>query len=83
MPLLTLLLLVFSGCGGSTPNTQVLYFSGIPDQNISKWSERYEILEQYLTKELDIEVKGIPSKDYASVVIAFEQDQIQFFFYVH
>ena len=77
MPLLTLLLLVFSGCGGSTSNTQVLYFSGIPDQNISKWSERYEILELYLTKQLDIEVKGIPSKDYASVVIAFEQNQIQ------
>ena len=30
-----------------------------------------------MTEELGVEVKGIPSKDYASVVIAFEQDQIQ------
>ena len=66
-----------AACVNTESSKPILYFSGIPDQNISTWSERYSILENYLTEELGVEVKGIPSKDYASVVIAFEQDQIQ------
>ena len=74
------LIMLFSAvaaCVNTESSKPILYFSGIPDQNISTWSERYSILENYLTEELGVEVKGIPSKDYASVVIAFEQDQIQ------
>ena len=74
------LIMLFSAvaaCVNNESSKPILYFSGIPDQNISTWSERYSILENYLTEELGVEVKGIPSKDYASVVIAFEQDQIQ------
>ncbi len=74
---LFLLFWAVAGCVNTESSKPVLYFSGIPDQNISTWSERYSILENYLTEELGVEVKGIPSKDYASVVIAFEQDQIQ------
>ena len=66
-----------AACVNTESSKPILYYSGIPDQNISTWSERYSILENYLTEELGVEVKGIPSKDYASVVIAFEQDQIQ------
>ena len=74
---LFLLFWAVAGCVNTESSKPVLYFSGIPDQNISTWSERYSILENYLTEELGVEVKGIPSKDYASVVIAFKQDQIQ------
>jgi len=75
--ILMVFFLQVSGCGDTESSKRTLYFSGIPDQNISTWSERYSTLENYLTEELGVEVKGIPSKDYASVVIAFEQDQIQ------
>ena len=60
------LIMLFSAvaaCVNNESSKPILYFSGIPDQNISTWSERYSILENYLTEELGVEVKGIPSKD--------------------
>jgi phosphonate transport system substrate-binding protein len=54
-----------------------LSFSGIPDQNASRWARRYEVLEEYLKSELGIQVEGVPAADYAAVVLAFRHGDIQ------
>ena len=72
--------LVLTACSSfrdQSETEQVFYFSGIPDQNISKWANRYTVLEDYLSADLGIKVKGIPAKDYSSVIVAFEQGNIQ------
>ncbi len=57
--------------------TGALSFSGIPDQDASRWARRYEILADYLSDELGIEVEGVPAADYAAVVLAFRHGDIQ------
>jgi phosphonate transport system substrate-binding protein len=54
-----------------------LSFSGIPDQDASRWAQRYQVLADYLSDELDVEVRGIPAADYAAVVLAFRRGDIQ------
>ena len=54
-----------------------LSFSGVPDQGASRWAQRYQLLEEYLEGELGIEVEGVPAADYAAVVVAFRQGDIQ------
>ncbi len=57
--------------------TGTLSFSGIPDQDASRWVRRYEALEDYLSGELGIKVEGVPAADYAAVVLAFRHGDIQ------
>ncbi len=52
------------------------YFSGIPDQDTSRWAQRYETVAKYLSEKLGVEVKGVPSIDYSAVVTGFEKGSI-------
>lgn len=55
----------------------MLTFSGIPDQDVSRWARRYGVLEEYLARELGVEVRGVPAADYAAVVLSFKRGDVQ------
>ncbi len=72
--LLTVLLLAVAACGDSG---KTLYFSGIPDQNAAELARRYGVFSDYLSEQLGVEVKFIPSVDYAAVVTGFKTGDLQ------
>ena len=76
---LALLLLALAACGGET--APALKVGGIPDQDTSRLARRYQIFADYLAKELDVTVQYVPSVDYAAVVTAFGQDELQLAFF--
>ena len=59
----------------------VLKAGGVPDQDTARLARRYQIFSDYLEKELDVEVEYVPSADYAAVVTAFRQDELQLAFF--
>ena len=66
------------GCSDqSKAHKPILRFSGIPDQDVTRWARRYDVLEQYLAQKLGIAVKGIPASSYSSVVLAFSRGDVQ------
>jgi len=69
-----LIALLATACGESK---KTLYISGIPDQNASELARRYNVFSEYLSEKLDVDVKYIPSVDYAAVVTAFKGGDIQ------
>lgn len=79
----SLLLSALLGCGrsGVDGNDPVLKVGGIPDQNAARLVRRYEAFAEYLSEELGVSVKYVPSVDYAAVVTAFGQNQIQLAFF--
>jgi phosphonate transport system substrate-binding protein len=56
--------------------TPVLKIAGIPDQNSSTIARRYDVLTSYLSRELGVDVKFVPTVDYAATVIGFKQGEI-------
>ncbi len=66
------------GDGGSTP---VLTVGGIPDQDTSRLARRYGIFSDYLSQQLDVPVRYIPSVDYAAVVTAFTHGDLDLAFF--
>ena len=76
---LSLLLLALAACGGE--DKPVLKVGGIPDQDTARLARRYQIFADYLAKELDVMVEYVPSADYAAVVTAFGQDELQLAFF--
>ena len=75
LPLLALL-----GCGnsGSVP---VLTVGGIPDQDTSRLARRYGEFSDYLSQQLGVPVRYIPSVDYAAVVTAFTHGDLDLAFF--
>ena len=63
-------------CGADTASGEVLFIGGIPDQEAARLTRRFGTLADYFTKELGVEVKYVPSVDYAAVVLAFEKSNI-------
>jgi phosphonate transport system substrate-binding protein len=80
--LLSLLFLLFGviACGGVAAKP-VLRVGGIPDQDAARLARRYDSFANYLSKRLDVEVKYVPSVDYAAVVTAFTQGELQLAFF--
>ena len=81
--LLLLLLPALVGCeddveAGELP---VLKIGGIPDQDAARLARRYDEFTAYLSSELDVEVEYVPSLDYAAVVTAFGQGELQLAFF--
>ena len=62
-------------------NLPELKVGGIPDQDTSRLARRYESFANYLSDELGVQVTFVPSVDYAAVVTAFSQDQLQLAFF--
>ncbi len=69
------LALLMASCGGETE--KVFYIGGIPDQEVSRLETRFNGLADYLTDETGVTVKYIPSIDYAAVVTAFKQGDVE------
>ena len=67
-----------AGCDG---DGEVLKVGGIPDQDTARLARRYQEFADYLSQELDVPVEYVPSVDYAAVVTAFTQDELQLAFF--
>ena len=76
------LMLGVTACSGS-PDDDIpeLKVGGIPDQDTSRLARRYESFAKYLSDALGVPVEFVPSVDYAAVVTAFSQDQLQLAFF--
>ncbi|MFT5721499.1 MAG: phosphonate transport system substrate-binding protein [Motiliproteus sp.] len=58
-------------------SAQTFTFTAIPDQDETQLQTRFGKIAQYLSTQLDVEVKYIPVKSYAAAVTAFRNDQVQ------
>lgn len=75
---LAVLVLVLTGCGASAGDEpEPLVIGGIPDQDVAVLEERFGGLADYLSAELGIPVRYQPSVDYAAVVTAFANGDVQ------
>jgi phosphonate transport system substrate-binding protein len=59
----------------------VLRVGGVPDQDTARLARRYQSFANYLSDTLGVPVEFVPSVDYAAVVTAFSQDQLQLAFF--
>ena len=74
------LLLGLLGCGNSE-SVPVLKVGGIPDQDTSRLARRYGEFSNYLSQQLGVPVRYIPSVDYAAVVTAFTHGELDLAFF--
>lgn len=56
---------------------ETFIFTAIPDEDETKLVERFRGMADYLSKELDVDVRYIPVKSYAAAVSAFRNNQVQ------
>ena len=68
-----LLLLPFN----ASANDNTFTFTAIPDQDQSRLVARFSKLEKYLSEQLNIKVKYLPVKSYASAITAFRRNDVQ------
>ena len=73
---LTALPLLAACSGDSCTSGKVLCLGGIPDQRAARLARRFGSVSDYLSKELGVEVKYVPSVDYSAVVVAFRKGDI-------
>ncbi|MAF66147.1 MAG: putative selenate ABC transporter substrate-binding protein [Planctomycetes bacterium] len=65
-------------CGGDAEaGAAILRFSAIPDQNSTELEEKYGRLARHLAETLAVEVRYVPSSDYAASVAAFANGDVQ------
>ena len=77
---LTLIFLGALSCGPGAEEP-ILKIGGIPDQDSSRLARRYDGFASYLSNKLGVQVEYMPSVDYAAVVTAFSQNQLQVAFF--
>lgn len=84
--LLVVTLLLAGGCGGAGGATDgdgaatdvpPLMLGGIPDQDVALLEERFDGVAEHLSDELGIPVRYQPATDYAAVVTAFANGDVQ------
>ncbi|MDL0429528.1 putative selenate ABC transporter substrate-binding protein [Marinobacter sp. TBZ242] len=61
----------------ATASAQTLVFTAIPDEDETKLVERFRGIADYLSAELDVDVRYIPVKSYAAAISAFRNNQVQ------
>ncbi|QSP93863.1 putative selenate ABC transporter substrate-binding protein [Marinobacter salinisoli] len=76
-PIRTLLSSVALSIACSTASAETFVFTAIPDEDETKLVERFQGIADYLSEELDTEVRYIPVKSYAAAVSAFRNNQVQ------
>ncbi len=59
------------------PQQKVMYIGGIPDQDLSVLETRFKGIADYLSKETGLKVQYVPTVDYAALVTAFKQGDVQ------
>lgn len=52
-------------------------FTAIPDEDESQLRTRFDKIANYLSEQLDVEVKYIPVKSYSAAITAFRNNQVQ------
>ncbi|WP_165855155.1 putative selenate ABC transporter substrate-binding protein [Marinobacter sp. JSM 1782161] len=52
-------------------------FTAIPDNDETKLRERFQSVADYLSEQLDVDVRYVPVKSYAAAVSAFRNNQVQ------
>ncbi|MCK7548427.1 putative selenate ABC transporter substrate-binding protein [Marinobacter koreensis] len=67
-------LLFFSA---SVATAQTFVFTAIPDEDETKLVERFQGVADYLSEQLDVDVRYIPVKSYAAAITAFRNNQVQ------
>ena len=75
LSLLLLVLILKSYPANSADKT--LVFSAIPDQNQSQLNERFSKVATYLSNKLNIPVRYVPVKSYASAITSFQNNEVQ------
>ncbi len=63
-------------CTDNSSSDRVLYIGGIPDQEAAKLNRRFSTVADYISKELGIKAKYVPTVDYAAVVTGFKNEDI-------
>lgn len=66
-----------AACGPTASEKPVLVFSAIPDQDEARLMQRFGKVANYLSEQLDIEVRYVPVKSYAAAVTAFRNNEVQ------
>jgi phosphonate transport system substrate-binding protein len=61
----------------SLVQAQTFTFTAIPDADESRLEERFSIVADYLSEQLEIDVQYIPVKSYAAAITAFKNNQVQ------
>lgn len=56
---------------------ETFVFTAIPDADETKLRERFQSVADYLSEQLDVDVRYIPVKSYAAAVSAFRNNQVQ------
>jgi phosphonate transport system substrate-binding protein len=59
------------------PKKEVFNIGAIPDQNAADLNRSMEELAKYLSEETGLDVRFVPSVDYAALVTGFERNEIQ------
>lgn len=79
MRYLTALLALVVSIGAHAADTQrpVFTFTAIPDQNEAELVRRFGQVADYLSGELDADVRYIPVKSYPAAITAFRNNQVQ------
>lgn len=72
--LLPVLLLSLVPC---LANADTFVFTAIPDEDETRLQTRFQKVADYLSDELDVDVRFIPVKSYAAAVTAFRNNQVQ------
>ena len=78
--LVVLLLIPAFACGGDDAH-KVLFIGGIPDQDVSILESRFSSLAEYLSEATGLDVRYVPSVNYAAVVTGFRHNDIQMAWY--
>ena len=71
--LITLLFLF----GSMTAQGNTLTFTAIPDEDETRLEERFSKVAEYLSAELDVDVRFVAVKSYAASITAFRNNQVQ------
>lgn len=61
----------------SRQQQKVMYIGGIPDQDLSVLETRFKGIADYLSRETGLKVQYVPAVDYAALVTAFKQGDVQ------
>ncbi|WP_334079125.1 putative selenate ABC transporter substrate-binding protein [Microbulbifer sp. M83] len=72
-----LALLVSLGSTAADNQRPQFTFTAIPDQNEAELVRRFQQVADYLSKELDVDVKYMPVKSYPAAITAFRNNQVQ------
>ena len=79
--LLSCFLVVSLACSTASEPAPTLKIGGIPDQDTARLARRYTVFSDYMQQQLGVPVEYVPSANYAAVVTAFSQGELQLAFF--